>query len=619
MTGNPMYDLLPQYVRTRDADLGHPLRSLLAPLEDEYRRVRHDVDRLYDDWFVETCRAEVLPLLLDLAGGRTLTGAPSRALVAHSVHTGRIKGTAEGLRGMAADVTGRPADVVEYFARLRVTQHVDNVRPGRLALPDLRDTAGLARLGTAHDEVARGADVRDMTGGVARHNVANIGVYLWRLDSYPYRGVHARAVDGGRGRWTFDPAGRDTPLFTPDARPLSRLDLHSALAGGAAGPAVAVVVDGTSVPLCAADLSAWDQPADGQVAVDPELGRLTVGRRAGAPLVEVAYHAGAPGDLGAHSYYRGPALAGALAAADFPSPSAADWRAVVRQRSGSFTSFADAAAAWSSLPADPAGRFGVIVVADSATYSEDLDLRLRPGERLLVVAAATTAAGVLVPVGVRPHFAGGVRVRTRPGRAPVPTGLVLDGLSIERGVRADDGLPGTLVVSGCTVLGGLGAETAKSPAGHTFRLLRSVVESVELPGRRVVAQDSVVYARGKAVVADDLELVACTVLGDVAARTVSATDSILTGAVTATDGSQARHSHLGSGVGQPVFDSVDPAHPAFCRLSPGCPPEITTGAGDQGEMGAHHHLGQGRRLAELAFQLDGHLRPGLVAGTCFAT
>ncbi|WP_328451479.1 hypothetical protein [Amycolatopsis sp. NBC_00438] len=31
----------------------------------------------------------------------------------------------------------------------------------------------------------------------------------------------------------------------------------------------------------------------------------------------------------------------------------------------------------------------------------------------------------------------------------------------------------------------------------TGRLLRSVVESVELPGRRVVAQDSVVYARGK--------------------------------------------------------------------------------------------------------------------------
>lgn len=611
-TGNPMYDLLPQYVRTRDADLGHPLRALLAPLEAEYRRVRHDVDQLYDDWFVETCRAEVLPLL-DLTGGRTATGAPSRALVAHSVRTGRIKGTAAGLRGMATDVTGWPAVVVEYFTRLRVTQHVDNVRPGSLATPDLRDTAGLARLGTAHDEVTRSADVRDMTRGVGRPGVANIGVHLWRLDSYPYQDVHARAVESARGRWTFDPAGRDTPLFTPAARPLTRLDLHAALAAG--DPVPAVVVDGRPMPVYAADLSTWDRPADGQVAVDPELGRLTLDRHVEARLVEVSYHAGFPGDVGAHSYDRGPALATALAAVNVPGPAAADWQAVVRHRTGPHTTIADAAAAWNALPPAPAGRFGVIVVADSATYPEDVDLVLRPGERLLAVAAATTAAGVVVPVGVRPHVAGDVHVRTLPGRAPVPTALVLDGLSIEGALRADDGGPDTLVLSNCTVLGGLGAPAT----GGTCRLLRSVVESVELPGRRVVASDSAVYTREQAVMAGDLDLVACTVLGDVTVRALSATDSILTGAVTTTEDRRIRDSHLSSDAGAPVFDSVDPAHPAFCRPSPGCPPEITTGAGDRGEMGVYHHLGHGRRLTELAFQLDGHLRPGLVAGTCFAT
>jgi hypothetical protein len=612
---NPMYDLLPQYVRTRDADLGHPLRALLAPLEDEYRRVRHDVDRLYDDWFVETCRAEVLPLLLDLTGGRTATGVPTRALVAHSVRTGRIKGTAEGLRGMATDATGWPAVVVEYFARLRVTQHVDHVRLGSLATPDLRDTAGLAHLGTAHDEVARSADVRDMTRGVGRHNVANIGVHLWRLDSYPYRDVHARAVAGGPGRWTFDPAGRDTPLHTPAGRPLTRLDLHSALAGGDTSALPAVVVDGNPVPWYAADLSTWDRSADGRAAVDPELGRLTVDRPAEA-LVEVAYHAGFPGDVGAHSYDRGPALAIALAAANVPGPSAADWQAVVRHRTGPHTGVADAAAAWNALPPGPAGRFGVIVVADSATYREDVDLVLRPGERLLVVAGAPTAAGVVVPVGVRPHLAGDVRVRTLPGRAPVPTGLVLDGLSVEGGLRVDDGGPDTLVVSSCTVLGGL---SATATAGGTCRLLRSIVENVELPGRRVVARDSAVYTRERAVVADDLDLAGCTVLGDVAVRTLSAGDSILTGALTTTEDRRVRDSHLRSAAGEPLFDSVDPAHPAFCRPAPGCPPEITTGAGDRGELGVYHHLGHGRRLAELAFQLAGHLRPGLVAGTCFAT
>ncbi|TDV48770.1 hypothetical protein [Actinophytocola oryzae] len=611
-TDNPMYDLLPQYVRTRDAELGHPLRSLLAPMADEYRRVREDVDRLYGDWFVETCRAEVLPLLLDLTGGRTATGTPSRAQVANSVRTGRIKGTADGLRAMATDVTGWPADVVEYFARLRVTQHVDNVRPGNLATADLRNTAALTRLGTTHDEVARSADVRAMTGGVGRHNVPNIAVHLWRLDSYPYRGVHARAVDAAQGRWTFDPAGRDMPLFTPAARPLTRLDLDAALAAGDTPTMPSVVVDGSPATVYVADLSTWDRPWLGRVAVDPELGRLTVARGGVPRSVEVSYHAGAAGDVGAHSYDRARTLAAALAAAAVPGPSTADWQAVVRYGTGPYPSLAAAAAAWHALPAAP-GRLGVIVVADSATYRGDVELRLRPGERLLVVAGAVTSTGVVVPVGVRPHLVGGLHVLAQAVRAPVPTGLVLDGLSVEGDVLTGDGLD-TLVVSNCTVLGGLGGDTT---ARCTSWLLRSVVESVGLPGQRVVARDSAVY--GRAVAADDLELVACTVLGDVAARRFSALDSILTGTLTAGEVPRVRHSHLRSDTGEPVFDSVDPAHPAFCRLAPGCPPEVTTGAGDNGELGVHNHLGHGGRLAELAFQLDGHLRPGTVAGTCFAT
>jgi hypothetical protein len=36
-------------------------------------------------------------------------------------------------------------------------------------------------------------------------------------------------------------------------------------------------------------------------------------------------------------------------------------------------------------------------------------------------------------------------------------------------------------------------------------------------------------------------------------------------------------------------------------------------------MGVYNHLGHARRLAELAHQLDSHLRPGMAAGPCFAT
>jgi hypothetical protein len=69
----------------------------------------------------------------------------------------------------------------------------------------------------------------------------------------------------------------------------------------------------------------------------------------------------------------------------------------------------------------------------------------------------------------------------------------------------------------------------------------------------------------------------------------------------------------------PRFTSDRPADPGFGQLAAGCPPEITTGADDEGEMGAYHFLQQSLRLANLTSQLTAYLRFGLEAGIFFAT
>ncbi|HCA84652.1 MAG TPA: hypothetical protein DEQ61_03600, partial [Streptomyces sp.] len=72
-----LVELLPQWHRLRDAEDasgGEPLRALLAVIAEQIDLVRSGVEQQYDDWFVETAAAWVLPYLGDLVGYRTLPG-----------------------------------------------------------------------------------------------------------------------------------------------------------------------------------------------------------------------------------------------------------------------------------------------------------------------------------------------------------------------------------------------------------------------------------------------------------------------------------------------------------------------------------------------------------------
>jgi hypothetical protein len=705
------YELLPAVYRIRDAERGHALRDLLQVVEQEWRLLREDVDGLHDDWFVETCREWVLPYLGDLLGVRGLAPVPGgvathRALVANTIRYRRRKGTAPVLEQLARDVTGWPARVVEYFQLLGTNQYLDHVRPANARTPDLRAAGRLELLDTPFDTIAHTADVRHIDVRRGRHNIVNIGLHLWRLASYAVDAADARAVDAARGRWTFDPAGRDRPLFNrPHTEveitqladevnvpgPLRRRPLHEELTPGGrpvflAGPVPAFrirLADDQPVPLdrlhCC-DLTDWRRPDGGpddvQVAVDPVLGRLTLPVGVEPARVRVDYAYGFPGDVGAGPHDRRATLADALAVAGTPWPTDPDparfWQIGVARDLAPVPgeivgSVAEAVQAWHDRPDAGPGQVGVIAVLDSATYGDEpadvLDVTVPGGTRLLLVAAGwpdredplhpgtrVRDRGVLVATGLRPHIVGSIHVHGTAGEAASGSELVLDGLSVEGDVRVVAGDLESLVVADTTLVGtGGGAGGAVHAVGNphlTVRLLRGICASVTLtdvPGLGLT--DSIVHAGGDvdALAVDaagaHVEIEACTVLGRTAAGSLAASNAILRGIVTAARRQRGcvRFSFLpwssaaprryrcqplditSAGSMAPRFTSVRPADPGFCQLAADCPPEIVTGADDEGEMGAFHFLQQHRRLTNLASQLDDYLRFGLEAGVFFVT
>jgi hypothetical protein len=236
-----LYGLLPAVYRIRDIAQSEPLRALLGLIEAQYDAIDQNISELYDNWFIETCDEWVVPYIGDLLGVRPINDAggafSARAYVAHTLGYRQRKGTAAMLEGLARDVTGWPARVVEYFELLDTCQYLNHLRPQNVITPDLRDTNALELLGGPFETIAHTIDVRSIARGRGRYNISNVGLFLWRLQAYfvgPFAKdsataavtpsslqSDARAVsDPPDGRYLFDPTGVSAPLFNrPQTNP----------------------------------------------------------------------------------------------------------------------------------------------------------------------------------------------------------------------------------------------------------------------------------------------------------------------------------------------------------------------------------------------------------------
>jgi len=69
---------------------------------------------------------------------------------------------------------------------------------------------------------------------------------------------------------------------------------------------------------------------------------------------------------------------------------------------------------------------------------------------------------------------------------------------------------------------------------------------------------------------------------------------------------------------EPAFTSLRYGSPGYCQLAGDCPPEITSGADDESEIGAFHDLFQPQRTANLRARLDEYTPAGMEARIIFA-
>jgi hypothetical protein len=218
--------LLPAFYRERDAEAGDPLRALLGVIARQGALVEADIERLYDNAFIETCEDWVVPYIGDLLGVRALypVGGTAafgpRALVANTLRLRRRKGTALVLEELAFDTTGWRARAVEFFERVSTTQYLNHLRPHSLRTPDLRQPRPLDRIDGPFGTEAHTADIRALPAG--RYNLPNVGLFLWRLQAYPVQRATARPATTRPGFYTFDPLGLDQPLFN---RPRTETDI----------------------------------------------------------------------------------------------------------------------------------------------------------------------------------------------------------------------------------------------------------------------------------------------------------------------------------------------------------------------------------------------------------
>ena len=402
-----LWSLLPAAYRAADTELldgSGPMRELLDRVAPSISVVRRSIDRLWEDQSIETCDTWVIPYIAELLATNlvpSMDGRAQRLDVANTIYYRRRKGTVSLLEQLAHDVTGYEARVIEFFRRLARTRH--NLDPeigypagttdpaGARTLQRLEQLAGLLTgtptggyadlrvpLGasltcTAYDEYYHRLDVRIGRGNLGWYGVPKVGFFLWRTFALLVDRATPVPVAGCAGHFTFDPTGRQIPLFTASARgandygeswlpvavwqlpmpltnPLWKAITEEALPnpGPTAYPDVnaslwpsslSVSATGSGDPLKLTDVLVW-----------PEVGRFKT--LAGAPAsVEVGYHYGLFSRIGSGPYDR--RQVGVATPID-PAP-------MTRIQGGSAITLANALAAL--------GPTGAVIVTDGLTLT----------------------------------------------------------------------------------------------------------------------------------------------------------------------------------------------------------------------------------------------------------
>ncbi len=434
-----------------------------------------------------------------------------------------------------------------------------------------------------------------------------------------------RHLAAGQEAFTLTPVG-GAPV-PPEQVQICNLD---GWATGLPSPTTVTRADGSSFQTVA--------------AVDPVSGRIAFLGGAPPAAVLVTYHHGTPAMIGAGPDPRAqpPGPVTAIAVTDWTVPAS--------------PALAAALAAWPATT-------GTLEIRDSGRYAPPAALSIPAGVTLTLraVGGQRPVVALAAPWSIR--LAAGAR-------------LVIDGLLLTGGlaVRTDAaaGAEATLELRHATIVPGgdrlvdgepadpAAVAIASHPASTgALRLVidRAIVGRVDVAAGAASfasdlhVSDSVIDGAGggpAALRGHDLTVARATVLGAVAVRTLEATDALFAGpvAVERTQHGCVRFSYVRADAKVPrryrcqpdlalaapaadaaatlarvvpAFTSIRYGDAAYAQLATTCPDELRAGGSDGSEMGAHFHLHQPQREANLRHGLDEYLRFGLEAGLVFVT
>jgi hypothetical protein len=526
-----LWNLLPAVYRALDTDqfnANGPLRELVNRIGAQAATLRRSIDRLWEDQSIESCDDWVVSYIGNLLATNLVSSLDARGQrldVAKTIYYRRRKGTVAILEEIAYDITGWDARVVEFFRRLGRSRH--NLDPAILdpnadpaddltlqqaqglvgtwtntyigGWADLRNAYGASRAQSpfsispslsppsAFDEYFHTADFRAGQGRSGWFKIANLGVFLWRLQNF---GVDQTTPVQNGNCYTFDPTGRQIPLFAASAQaaagsrpleggfdtwvspqewqlptPISTPLLTSSLANPQAQPLYARL-DSDGVTLQPNSLGIFTEPGNfyelidvsqittypeppattHQIMVFPENGQFAVLQPPPNGPVTVTYNYGFSAPIGAGPYDRR-----IIGQDSNPTPAPAS---TVNGGAGAFSALG------------PIGSFGTVTLIDSLTYTSAPNF---PDIQQVTVMAQNPGRPV---IRFQPASPPGANEWVFTGNAN--SSLVLEGLFVSGGDIVLRGSFTTVTLTCCTLDAGTSPSAADSLASPAAVFAQSI-------------------------------------------------------------------------------------------------------------------------------------------------
>lgn len=178
------------------------LDLVLAAVDEQVALLARDVDQVYDDFFIESCRDWVVPYIGALLG---LPGDATRLEVANTIALRRRKGTPAALEDFAEVVTAWTARVVDGLQVTACVHKLDHPREPRSTVFSFTD-GDAARIGGPFDSSQRVASPRM---GIVPAG-AQLFVWPWTVHTHVATEVAPTSI---ADRFALHPCGTESPMY----------------------------------------------------------------------------------------------------------------------------------------------------------------------------------------------------------------------------------------------------------------------------------------------------------------------------------------------------------------------------------------------------------------------